>query len=205
MKDCLNGILILVEDQYNVGDVVKIAGLGGTVEAMSLRKTQVRDGDGTLYIIANSQITTVANVTRDFSVATINVSVDFSASPDEVMTLLKDVAMGVRNDPAYKDVCLEDPSLLGVDSIKGSQIIYPVQFKTKANQQWGPMREFQRRVRIALGEHGMLPGYPLRVYNTNGASSDSATLRPEEQPVPKSPDPTAAKPNQVNPFTGEGM
>ena len=205
VKDCLNGILILVEDQYNVGDVVKIAGVGGTVEAMSLRKTQVRDGDGTLYIIPNSQITTVANVTRDFSIATINVSVDFSADPDEVMTLLKDVAMGVRNDPAYKNVFLDDPSLLGVDSIKGSQIIYPVQLKTKANQQWGAMREFQRRIRIALAEHHMLPGDPLRVYNTNGASSDSAAVRPEEEPVSKSSDPTSAKANQVNPFTGEGI
>ena len=129
VKDCLNGILILVEDQYNVGDVVKIAGVAGTVEAMSLRKTQVRDGDGTLYIIPNSQITTVGNVTRDFSLATINVSVDYSADPDEVMKLLKDVAMVVRSDPAYKDVLLGDPTLLGVDSIKGSQIIYPVQFK----------------------------------------------------------------------------
>lgn len=110
VKDCLNGILILVEDQYNVGDVVKLGGVGGTVETMSLRKTQVRDGDGTLYIIPNSQITIVANVTRDFSIATINVSVDFSANPDEVMSLLKDVAMSVRNDPAYKDVFLADPT-----------------------------------------------------------------------------------------------
>jgi len=204
VKDCLNGILILVEDQYNVGDVVKIAGQGGTVEAMSLRKTQVRDGDGTLYIIPNSQITVVANVTRDFSIATINVSVDFSANPDEVMTLLKDVAMGVRNDPAYKKLFLEDPTLLGVDSIKGSQIIYPVQFKTRANQQWGPQREFQRRVRIALGEHHMLPGDPLRVYNTNGGSNGSAPAHLEEVSVSK-PDPTSAKPKQVNPFTGEGM
>src|ERR1700756_1419683 len=156
VKDCLNGILILVEDQYNVGDVVKLAGVSGTVETMSLRKTQVRDGDGTLYIVPNSQITTVANVTRDFSIATINVSVDFSADPDQVMALLKDVAMSVRNDPAYKDVFLDDPTLLGVDSIKGSQIIYPVQLKTKANQQWAPMRELQRRLRIALEEHGML-------------------------------------------------
>jgi small conductance mechanosensitive channel len=156
VKDCLNGILILVEDQYNVGDVVRLAGLGGTVETMSLRKTQVRDGDGTLYIIPNSQITTVANLTRDFSVATINVSVDFSADPDQVMALLKEVAMSVRKDPAYKDAFLEDPTLLGVDSIKGSQVIYPVQLKTKANQQWAALRETQRRIRIALAEHNML-------------------------------------------------
>ena len=204
VKDCLNGILILVEDQYNVGDVVRLAGLSGTVETMSLRKTQVRDSDGTLYIIPNSQITTVANVTRDFSVATIPVSVDFSANPDEVMALLKDVAMSVRNDPTYKDVFLADPILLGVDSIKGSQIIYPVQLRTKANQQWAAMRETQRRIRIALAEHNMLPGDPLRVYNA--APSNGATPGAELEPATlKSPDPTTARPNQINPFTGEGM
>jgi moderate conductance mechanosensitive channel len=197
VKDCLNGVLILVEDQYNVGDVVKLAGLGGTVEGMTLRRTMVRDADGTLYIIPNSQITTVANQTRDFSVATINVSVDYSAEPDKVMALLKEVAMGVRNDPKYKDVFLADPVLLGVDAVKGSQVIYPVQLRTRANQQWAAMRETQRRIRIALTTNHLLPGDPLRVFGTTGAG----LLRPEESPGgAKAPDPTAAKPNEVNPF-----
>jgi small-conductance mechanosensitive channel len=151
VKDCLNGMLILVEDQYNVGDVVRLAGLSGTVESMSLRKTMLRDGDGTLYTIPNSQITNVANLTRDYSVATINVAVDFSAEPGKVMKVLSDAAMSVRKDPAYSSVYLADPNLLGVDSIKGSQVIYPVQLKTKANQQWAALRETQRRIFLALG------------------------------------------------------
>jgi len=203
VKDCLNGILILVEDQYNVGDKVRLAGLMGIVESLSLRKTTVRDGDGTLYVIPNSQITTVANLTRDYSVATINVSVDFSADPDKVLGLLKDVAMGVRNDPAYSDVFISDPVLLGVDTIKGSQIIYPVQLKTKADKQWAAMRETQRRIRIALAQNGMLPGDPLRVYGSNiqlvgSRNSDAGAAA-------ATADPTMAKPNEVNPFTGEGM
>ena len=76
VKDVLNGVLILIEDQFDVGDTVRLAGLAGTVEAMTLRKTLVRDGDGTLYVIPNSQITTVANQSIGYSVATINVSVD---------------------------------------------------------------------------------------------------------------------------------
>ena len=72
VKDMLNGTLILVEDQFNVGDVVTVAGLTGTVEAMTLRKTTIRGGDGTLFVVPNSQITTVANQSADFSVATIN-------------------------------------------------------------------------------------------------------------------------------------
>lgn len=201
VKDCLNGILILVEDQYNVGDKVRLAGLTGFVESLSLRKTTVRDGDGTLYIIPNSQITTVANLTRDYSVATINVSVDFSADPDKVLALLKDVAMSVRTDPAYSDVFISDPVLLGVDTIKGSQVIYPVQLKTKADKQWAAMRETQRRIRIALAENGMLPGDPLRVYGSNIQLVGSRT----KESAVSAADPTMAKPNQINPFTGEGM
>lgn len=202
VKDCLNGFLILIEDQYNVGDVVKLAGLGGTVEGMTLRRTMVRDGgDGTLYIIPNSQITTVANQTRDFSVSTINVSVDFSAHPDQVMKVLNEVAMSVRNDPQFKDVFLTDPKLLGVDSIKGSQVIYLVQLRTRPNQQWAAQRELQRRIQIALSENHMLPGDPLRVFgHLNGPGAP-----PQEEPVPNAPDPTAAKPNEINPLTGEGM
>ncbi len=205
VKDCLNGILILIEDQYNVGDVVRIAGLTGTVETMSLRKTQVRDGDGTLYIVPNSQITTVANLTRDYSVATINIAVDFSADPDKVMGILKDAALSVRNDPAYESVYLDtpekNPSLLGVDAIKGSQVIYPVQLKTKANQQWAPMRETQRRIRMALEKNGILPGDSYRVFNYSG-STNPAGQRTQGSDA-KLPDPTTAKPNQTNPLTGE--
>jgi len=207
VKDCFNGFLILIEDQYNVGDVVTIAGVSGTVETMTLRRTQVRGGDGTLYIVPNSQITTVANLTRDFSLATINVSVDFSANPDKVMAMLKDVAMGVRNDPAYKDVYLADPVLLGVDAIKGSQVIYPVQLKTKPNQQWAAERETRRRIQLALEENGMLPGDPNRVYNKGGVQGTALGVqgRTEESELEAAkPDPTTAKSTEVNPFTGEG-
>ena len=200
VKDCLNGVLILIEDQYNVGDKVRIAGVAGIVESLSLRKTLVRDGDGTLYVVPNSQITTVANLTRDYSVATINVSVDFSADPDKVMKLLKDVAMSVRNDPEYKDIFLADPTLLGVDTIKGSQVIYPVQLKTIADKQWAAMRETQRRIRIALEKNGLLPGDPLRVYGTGAAGQHL----PNNEAIVAA-DPTTAKANEVNPFTGEGM
>jgi small-conductance mechanosensitive channel len=203
VKDCLNGMLILIEDQYNVGDVVRLAGLSGTVESMSLRKTLLRDGDGTLYTIPNSQITNVANLTRDYTLATINVSVDFSAQPDKVMQVLREAATSVRNDPAFSGVYLGDPTLLGVDSIKGSQVIYPVQLRTRANQQWAAQRETQRRIRIALEQNGILPGDPLRVFTAGGPSLLPAGMTPRES-QPARPDPTAAKANEINPFTGEG-
>ena len=131
-KDMLNGIFILVEDQYNVGEVVNIAGLKGTVEDLSLRRTTLRDGDGTLYIIPNSQIATVSNLSRDFSVATLNVSVDASANPDKVIALLSKVARDVRNDPAFKDIAIADPVILGVDKIDGRDVTYPVHIRVRS-------------------------------------------------------------------------
>jgi small conductance mechanosensitive channel len=207
VKDVLNGISILIEDQFDVGDTVKLAGLTGTVESMTLRKTTVRDGDGTLYIIPNSQITTVANLSRDYSVATVNISVDFSANPDKVQEILKNIAMEIRNSKDYKQLFLADPQILGVDSMKGSQLIFPVIFKTKATQQYAPVREFQRRVRLALEENHMLPGDPNRVFNTFGGNAVSpqgvATAGAAEHEPPPAPDPTTLKPQETNPFTGE--
>src|SRR5579863_3702489 len=204
VKDMLNGTMILIEDQFNVGDVVTLAGLTGTVEAMTLRKTTVRAGDGTLYVIPNSQITTVANQSVDYSVATINVSVDFSANPDKVLKILSDIATEIRTSKEYRDVFVADPQILGVDSMRGSQLIFPVVFKTKATQQYGPMREFQRRVRIALEEHHMLPGDPMRVFNAFGVSAvDSSAptgTAPLHEEVPPARDPTTIKPQETNPF-----
>src|SRR5579863_9109177 len=148
VKDMLNGTLILLEDQFNVGDVVTLAGLTGTVELMTLRKTTVRGGDGTLYVVPNSQITTVANQSADFSVATINVSVDFSADPNQVLELLKGIAMDIRESEQFHEVFMADPQILGVDAIKGSELIFPVIFKTLAQKQYEPVREFRRRVRL---------------------------------------------------------
>jgi moderate conductance mechanosensitive channel len=198
VKDVLNGILILIEDQYNVGDVVTLAGMTGTVETMTLRRTTVRAFDGTLFIIPNSQITNVANQNRGYSVATLNVSVDFSANPDQVIPLLKKIALEVRNEPDFKDIFLTDPLVFGVDSIKGSEVIYPIQIRTLARRQFDAMREMQRRIRLALEEHNLLPGSPYRVFNASGQAA-----KPEAETAPAPHDPTTDKPNETNPFIGQ--
>ncbi len=173
-KDMLNGIFILVEDQYNVGDVVTIAGLKGTVEDLTLRLTRLRDGDGTLYIIPNSQIATVANLSRDYSVASLPVSVDASANPDRVMALLRKVAVEVRNDSAFKQVVIADPDILGVDKINGREVLYPVNLRVRANQRDPVLRELRRRVILAFEKEGI----PL------GVSSNMLIMQ-------QKPDPTA--------------
>lgn len=197
VRDMLNGIMILLEDQFNLGDTIKIAGVTGVVESMTLRKTMLRDGDGTLYVIPNSQITTVANQSVDYSVATVNVSVDFSANPDKVMELLKNTAMEIRNSEEFKELFIADPQVLGVDAVKGSELIFPVVFKTRATQQYAPVREFRRRVRLALEENHLLPGDPYRVY-TGGENPRPVAGAPTEAHH----DPTTIKPQESNPFSG---
>jgi small conductance mechanosensitive channel len=202
VKDMFNGVLILVEDQFNVGDSIKIAGLSGTVEAMTLRKTTLRDGDGTLYIVPNSQITTVANQSIGYSVATVNVSVDFSADPDKVTALLKSIAMEIRTSQEFRSVFIEDPQVLGVDAMHGSEVVFPVVFKTLATQQYGPVREFRRRVRLALEQNNLLPGDPNRVFNTylarlTGKSDPPADAEPAQQATTQ-PDRPAIPPDSAN-------
>ena len=125
VKDCLNGMLILIEDQYNVGDVVRLADEAEPSSQCRCAQLYSVTWMGPSIPFPIRQITSVANLTRDYSVATINVSVDFSADPDKVMTVLNDAAMSVRNDPAYSDLYLADPKLLGIDSVKGSQAFTP--------------------------------------------------------------------------------
>jgi len=203
VKDMLNGFLILIESQFSVGDTVRLAGVSGVVEALTLRTTAVRDGDGTLYMIPNSQITTVANLSLGYAAATVNVSVDFSADPDTVTKLLKKIAMDLRNSDAFRDVILDDPQVLGLDSMKGSQMIFPVVIKTRATQQYGLMREFERRVRLALAENHLLPGDPNRVFQFQGDAGAEGTPRQREETPQPARDATTLKPQKSNPFSGE--
>jgi small conductance mechanosensitive channel len=163
-KDMLNGILILLDDQYNVGEVVKVAGLQGTVEHLTLRCTKLRDGDGTLYIVPNSQIATVANLSRDYSVASLAVSVDASANPDRIIALLKTLATQVRNDPAFAQVAVADPDVLGVNEVRGREVLYPINIRVRANQKDGVLRELRRRILIAFDKDGIPLGSAASVF-----------------------------------------
>ena len=180
-KDMINGILILVEDQYNVGEVVSLAGLKGTVEDLSLRRTSVRDADGTLYIIPNSQIATVSNLSRDFSVASLNVTVDASANPDKVIPLLTRLANDVRNDPIFKDIAVSDPVVPGVDKIDGRAVTYPIQIRVRVNQRDGVLRELRRRIILAFEKEGI----PLGTDPANMLilRAPNPTAPPAQQPL----------------------
>jgi len=180
-KDMINGILILVEDQYNVGDSVKIAGLSGTVEDMSLRRTTLRDGDGTLYIIPNSQIATVSNLSRDFSVASLNVNVDASADPDHVLRVLRKIALEVRNDAAFKQFTMSEPDVPGLDAIKGREVTYPINIRVLINQKDAVLRELRLRIIRAFEREGI----PLGTDPANLLMMQHAdpTAPPSQQPL----------------------
>ena len=157
-KDIINGIFIFVEDQYNVGETVKIASLTGTVEDLTLRLTRLRDGDGTLYIIPNSQVATVSNLSRDFAVATLSISIDASADPQRVLSMLNGIATTVRSDAAFKEFVMTDPSVTGVDSINGRALAYSISAKVRIDKKDDLLRAFRNRVidtfkaeRIPLG------------------------------------------------------
>jgi small-conductance mechanosensitive channel len=180
-KDIINGIFILVEDQYNVGEVVKVASLQGTVEDLTLRLTRLRDGDGTLYVIPNSQIATVSNLSRDYSVASLPVAVDASANPDQVIALLGEIADQLRADVAFKDVIVADPSVLGVDKIDGRSIIYPINIKVRPNQKDGVLRELRRRVVLTFEQKGIPLGSDSSLLIMQAAKDPTAP--PSQQPL----------------------
>jgi small conductance mechanosensitive channel len=180
-KDIINGVFILIENQYNVGDTVKLASLTGTVEDITLRLTTLRDGDGTLYFVPNSQIATVSNLSRDFSVATLALTVDATADPDTVVRILRSTALGVRNDPAFKNVAVADPDVPGVDAISGRVVTYPVTIRVRVNQKDAILRELRRRILQAFEENAI----PLGTDPANMLVMHHAdpTAPPAQQPL----------------------
>ena len=184
-KDIINGVFILVEDQYNVGETVKIAALTGTVEDLTLRLTRLRDGDGTLYIIPNSQVATVSNLSRDFAVATLSVSVDASADPDQVIALLKSVARDVRNDPAYKDITMTDPDVPGIDKINGRELVYPIMMKVQINKKDAVLRALRLQIVDTFKKNGIPLGIdPLKMYQAETtAAAPDPTAPPSQAPI----------------------
>jgi small conductance mechanosensitive channel len=130
------------------------------------------------------------------------VSVDFSANPDQVLELLTGIAMQVRNSEEFKDVFVADPQILGVDAVKGSEIIFPVIFKTLPTEQYAPVREFRRLVRLALEEHHLLPGDPDRIFNSFLNKVTGSGRQPAQESTSES-DPTTNKAPDSNPFSGQ--
>lgn len=200
VRDMFNGVLILVEDHFNVGDTVRVAGVTGVVEAMTLRKTTVRDADGTLYIIPNSQISTVANQSAQFTIATVQISVDLSAKPEQVIAILSREANAVCADPLFAPDVLAEPRVPGLDQSHASEQVFPVLFRTRAQRHLPLVRAFRQRVRLALEAEAILPGDPLRISSYDNPSEAASTRPRSRKASAEAHDPTATPPHESGLF-----
>lgn len=164
VKDVINGFFILVENQYDIGDVVRLAGVSGTVEDMTLRRTTLRDADGTLHVVPNSEIKIVSNLTRDWAQVALHISVDYKENTDKVVSLLKEVGTELRTDPAYADLMVADPEVPGIERVASGEVDYLMLVKTKPGQQYAITRELRRRIKLCFEKNNIQPVGPGRVY-----------------------------------------
>ncbi|MBW4579430.1 MAG: mechanosensitive ion channel family protein [Tildeniella nuda ZEHNDER 1965/U140] len=160
IKDVINGLLILWEDQYAVGDVIQIGKASGLVEVMNLRITQLRNSEGRLITIPNSSITVVENLSKDWSRVDLGITIAYDANVDRAIAVVKEVGEAMTSDPDWKNRIPEPPDVLGVDEIGNDGITLRVWIKTLPLQQWNVAREFRRRLKRALDEEGIAIGLP---------------------------------------------
>jgi len=163
VKDFINGFFILAENQYDIGDTVKIAGVQGVVENMTLRKTVLRDADGTVHTVPSSDIQVVSNLTRDWTQVNLQVSVAYAVDSDKVIGLLQQVGDDLAHDPAFARMIVSTPEVAGVDKVSGNSVEYLMTVKTAPGSQNAVKRELQRRIKAAFEMNGIEPGDPSRV------------------------------------------
>lgn len=166
VKDFINGFFVLLEDQYNIGDAVRMAGVKGTVEDMTLRRTVLRDDDGTLHTIPNSQVQIVSNMTRDWAQVSLHVSVAYGEPSDKVVDLLKQVGDEIRHDPQFADDIVADVEVPGIDRVGNGEAEYLVLVKTRPRKQFAITREFRRRIKQCFEKNNIQAGLPGRVLVT---------------------------------------
>ncbi len=164
VKDFITGFFILIENTFDVGDVIRTAGVQGTVESLTLRRTMLRDADGTVHMIPNSQMTIVSNLTRDWTQLTLHVAVDYSENSDRVVSLLKEVATEIRNNPNFVNSIVADPEVPGIDRVSGDTVDYLLLVKTRPGQQYAVARELRRKIKDCFEQQGIKPAGPNRFY-----------------------------------------
>ncbi|WP_414519150.1 mechanosensitive ion channel family protein [Nostoc sp. PCC 9305] len=168
MKDLVNGCLILMEDQFAVGDVIEIGNKSGLVENLNLRVTQLRNGEGQLITIPNSNITDVNNLTRLWSRVDFSIVVAYENDPKYVLEILRQVSQQLYNEPEWRDRLPELPEVLGIDDLSHAGMLVRVWIKTAPMEQWYVGREFRLRVRLAFEANNIQIGRPQRIsYNTD--------------------------------------
>lgn len=158
-SDIIAGIFILIEEQFNVGDIVTINGCTGTVENVSIRTTRLRDADGTVYIIPNGTISTITNKCKDFINAIVDVGVAYEEDIDHVIEVLKDEMQKAAEE--VKNL-LETPEVLGIAGLDDSAVTIRIVAKCQIKENLAVERELRLRVKRRFVAEGITIPYPQR-------------------------------------------
>ncbi|SDE89919.1 small conductance mechanosensitive channel [Thermus arciformis] len=165
LRDYINGFFILLEDQYGVGDIVQIGGVGGQVERFTLRLTVLRDLEGRAHFIPNSEVRQVTVLTQEWSRAVVDVGVAYKEDLDRVLEVFRDEAARFSQDPEWQARFTAPPEVLGVQNLADSAVVIRVLFATKPAEQWAVAREFRRRIKNRLDREGIEIPFPhLKLY-----------------------------------------
>jgi len=182
VKDIFNGLLILLEDQYGVGDVVQIAGISGGVEEVSLRRTVLRDLDGIAHSIPNSQITVASNYTKDWARINMNISVGYGEDLDNVFEVINRVCKELAEDAKWAPVIITTPKVLRVDALGDSGVDIKILGETKEMQQWAVMGELRLRIKKTFDDEGIeIPWPHVKLYLGDVSAKKLLTKLANEQ------------------------
>ncbi|OZI38272.1 hypothetical protein CAL29_08100 [Bordetella genomosp. 10] len=181
VQDFITGIFLLMENAMQVGDWVTVAGVSGSVEYLSIRTVRLRGGDGSLYIVPFSSVSTVNNTNRGLGNAAVRVSVAYDTDVEQVIAELKKLGAEMREDPTYRNVILNDIEVWGVDAVDGSMVTVAGQIRCKDSGRWGVQREMNRRILDRFRELG------IAIANPRASLLLTADEAPAEMPAPAGP------------------
>jgi len=162
VRDIISGFFIILENQVRVGDVAIINGTGGLVEKINFRTIVLRDLGGVVHIFPNGTITTLSNMTNEWSAYVFEIGVAYKEDTDEVITVLKEVGARMCADKEFGRLMLEEPEIFGVDKFGDSAVVIKGRIKTKPIRQWAVGREFLRRVKYAFDAQDIEIPFPHR-------------------------------------------
>jgi len=158
VRDFINGFFTVLEDQYVVGDIVRIGDVVGRVEHLTLRRTVVRDPQGAVVTIPNGEITKVANLSRDWGQLFLDATISSDQPLDDALNALEAVAAEFRGDASWSPMLLDGPRVLGVESLAPNGTTVRLQVRTAPTRQDDVARELRRRIQIELAERGIQLG-----------------------------------------------
>lgn len=155
VRDFINGFFTIIEDQYVVGETVRIGTVVGRVEHLTLRRTVIRDIQGAVVTIPNGEISQVANLSRDWGQVFVDVAVAYEGSADEALAALEAVSADLRNDTAWSPVLVDGPRVLGIESFGPAGATLRLQLRAVPGRQDDAARELRRRIQNRL-EHDQI-------------------------------------------------